>query len=344
MLVWVPCLLLFVLAPLDIYYIRRSKYANIPWGFINIVRLVIPSVLICLCIVDLSMAASYRNEYNLQNVYMVSPAVKIVTFVSFSRCENEKWFRLCENCRFQLLAICLAYLHKTNGIVSSGSLFLFWLTLVVCAIPQYRSEIVQFQQRNPTFGTNWHNNHLKWVKTLSLILFVWLGSEKISWNDYQFLSYMFYFPLVTIQLLVNCFSDKKPLKSAYAEQRKPNPEIEASFLRKLFFIWFDSFAWMGYRTPLTTDHMWDIRPEDTTRQLVPGFEKHWQESVESGKRKERTKAKRNKDDPSNKTTNVGPLHFYTKYFFNVQNSKRDRFSPPCSKHLDEPSILLEFLS
>ncbi|XP_037048609.1 multidrug resistance-associated protein 1-like [Bradysia coprophila] len=268
-LVWAPCLLLFVLAPLDIYYIRCSKYGNIPWGFINIARLVIPSLLICLCIVDLSIAAAYRSEYSLQNVYMVSPAVKIVTF---------------------LLAIYLAYLHKANGIVSSGSLFLFWLTLVVCAIPQYRSEIVQFQQRTPTFG-----------------------SEKISWHDYQFLSYMFYFPLVTVQLLVNCFSDKKPSKSAYAEQRQPNPEIEASFLRKLFFIWFDSFAWMGYRTPLTTDHMWDIRPEDTTRELVPGFEKHWQESVESGKRKAHSKAKPSKDDSNNKTTNgsILPAMFKT---------------------------------
>lgn len=116
---------------------------------------------------------------------------------------------------------------------------------------------------------------------------------------------MFYFPLVTLQLLVNGFSDKKPLKSAYAEQKQPNPEIEASFLRKLFFIWFDSFAWMGYRTPLTTDHMWSIRPEDTSRELVPSFENYWQESVESGKRKARSNAKTKNNDPINERTKVG---------------------------------------
>ncbi len=115
---------------------------------------------------------------------------------------------------------------------------------------------------------------------------------------------MLYFPLVTLQFLVNCFSDKKPLKSKYAEQKQPNPEIGASFLRKLFFQWFDSFAWMGYRTPLTTDHMFDIRPEDTTAELVPDFEKYWQESVENGKRKARNKSKSDKDDAVNSSTNV----------------------------------------
>lgn len=121
---------------------------------------------------------------------------------------------------------------------------------------------------------------------------------------------MLYFPLVTLQLLVNCFSDKKPLKSKYAEQKQPNPEIDASFLKKLFFLWFDSFAWMGYRTPLTTEHMWDIRPEDTSRQLVPEFDKHWLDSVEKGKRKTRSKSKSTKDDAINTSTNVCHCHTF----------------------------------
>lgn len=121
---------------------------------------------------------------------------------------------------------------------------------------------------------------------------------------------MLYFPLVTLQLLVNCVSDQKPLESKYAEQKKPNPEIAASFVRKLFFLWFDSFAWMGYRKPLTTDDMWNIRPEDTSRELVPEFEKHWQASVEKGKQKARDKAKTNTDDAVNHSTNVGHSGYY----------------------------------
>lgn len=115
---------------------------------------------------------------------------------------------------------------------------------------------------------------------------------------------MLYFPLVTLQLLVNCLSDKKPLKSKYKEQKKPNPEIKASFLRKLFFLWFDSFAWMGYRKPLTTDDMWDIRPEDTTFELISEFDKHWLESVEKGKQKASNTSKANTDDTTKKLTNV----------------------------------------
>lgn len=83
-LVWIPCAILFVFIPLDIYYIKSSKYANIPWGFVNIARLTFPMLLICLCIADLSMAGSLRDEFNLHNVYIVTPVVKLITFVSCS--------------------------------------------------------------------------------------------------------------------------------------------------------------------------------------------------------------------------------------------------------------------
>lgn len=115
---------------------------------------------------------------------------------------------------------------------------------------------------------------------------------------------MLYFPLITLQLFVNCLSDKKPMQSRYKEQKKPNPEIQASFIRKLFFLWFDSFTWMGYRKPLTTDDMWDIRPEDTSRELIPEFDKYWLESVEKGKQRARNISKSNKDDSNSKSTNV----------------------------------------
>lgn len=60
----------------------------------------------------------------------------------------------------KLLAISLTYLHKRSGIVSSGLMFHFWFVLLVFAIPQYRSEIVHFQQRNHTFGKENHNHEI----------------------------------------------------------------------------------------------------------------------------------------------------------------------------------------
>lgn len=134
------------------------------------------------------------------------------------------------------------------------------------------------------------------------------------------------------------------MKSKYGEQKQPNPEIGASFLKKLFFLWFDSFAWMGYRTPLTTDNMWDIRPEDTSREMVPEFDKHWLESVEKGKRKARNKSKTIKDDPMNNSTNVCHYKTVTKrdnelIFFIIL---RGAFYPPCLKRSVDRFILLEF--
>lgn len=69
------------------------------------------------------------------------------------------------------------------------------------------------------------------------------GTDEIAWVDYQFLSYMIYFPLIVIQLVSQLFADKQPTEMKYEEfsvkTENPNPEIESSFFIKLLFIWFE---------------------------------------------------------------------------------------------------------
>lgn len=162
-------------------------------------------------------------------------------------------------------------------------MFLFWFALVIFAIPQYRTEIVRYMERSDreelTFGT-----------------------DNLVWADYQFLSYMIYFPLIVAQLLSELFADKLPeLKyeefSVKTENPNPNPEIKASFIRKLLFIWFEPMTWRGFRKPLETQDMWDIRPDDTSRAMVPDFDKYWLESVAKGERqRQKEKLKKNSKD------------------------------------------------
>lgn len=172
-------------------------------------------------------------------------------------------------------------MHRKRGISSSGLVFLFWFILMVLAIPQFRDEIRQFERKpDNTIG----------------------GSENIDWADYQFISYMIYFPLLVIQLLAHCFADKEPINSKYDHIPKVNPSEEkrSSFLRKVLFLWFDSMTWRGFRKPLEAEDMWDINPEDNSSEMVPIFDKYWKANV----------AKNSKSDArkkGNKKLQAGPV-------------------------------------
>lgn len=146
-------------------------------------------------------------------------------------------------------------MHKMKGHMSSGLLFNFWLILVIFAIPQLRWELRNYDSENLN-----------------------------SWTEFQFLNYMIYFPLVSIMLLLNCFADKMPRNSTYAKAANPSPEQSSSYLRQIFFQWFDRVTWIGYKRPLTNDDIFDINPDDTSAELVPPFDKYFAASVEKGRR------------------------------------------------------------
>ena len=56
---------------------------NIPFSFWNITKLLINAALIFLTIVDLFMAIGRQNEVNIFPVDFYTPAIKIVSFVSY---------------------------------------------------------------------------------------------------------------------------------------------------------------------------------------------------------------------------------------------------------------------
>lgn len=57
------------------------------------------------------------------------------------------------------------------------------------------------------------------------------------------------------------------------------PELGASFLSRLFFQYFDKFIYLGYKRPLVTDDLWDMKPEDQSIEVSPLFLKYWNKSV-----------------------------------------------------------------
>lgn len=82
MLVWIPCVFLWLFCGLDFFYIRNSLNRNIPWNILNISKLIITLLLVILTICDLGSAISRQSEIDIYPVDYYTPAIKIGTFVS----------------------------------------------------------------------------------------------------------------------------------------------------------------------------------------------------------------------------------------------------------------------
>ncbi|KAG5671138.1 hypothetical protein PVAND_001351 [Polypedilum vanderplanki] len=240
-LIWVPCAFLFIFSPLDFYRHYNSRYSNIPASFLNITKFCIMGFLILLTIADLTMMVLLRankHEETIFGVQFVSTGLKILTFI---------------------LAVILQQFHLKKGHRSSIFLFIFWLVLTICAIPQLRWEVREF---NVDF-----NNTAR------------------LWASYHCISFIIFFSCASIMTVLCAFSDKEPRVSTYPKYANPSPELSVGSLNQLLYQWFTSTAWKGFKNPLTEEDIYDINPQFATSELTPKFDKYFQESIERNKKK-----------------------------------------------------------
>lgn len=192
-LVWTPCAVLWVFSLLDLFYIKKAMNRNVPWGVLNVSKLILTGALILLTVVDLCMAASHNSSGNIYPVDFYTPVIKIVTFVSIV----DRWegnpsvivYRI-SIFVFKAFAGILLYFNKKNGLRTSGLLFLFWFFLFIFSIPQCRSEVRRHADRVA-------------------------NGEKDSLAEYNYVSFMIFFSLTTLVWLLNWFADKEPLQTKY---------------------------------------------------------------------------------------------------------------------------------
>ncbi|KPI96774.1 Canalicular multispecific organic anion transporter 2 [Papilio xuthus] len=225
-LVWTPCLFLWVAALLEGFYILNSKERNIPWNILNISKLVITCLLIVLKFVDLGVTVhkSSKDE-EVFNADYYSPIIKILTFA---------------------LSATLLYYNRKFGMRASGVLFFFWLLLILAGLPQLRSEVVA---------------HYKLM-----------DDENVQYN---FVSYMIYYPMIILMFILNCFADLPPKDTPYKYEKNQCPEGAAGFPIRLTFSWFDPLAITGFRRSLTESDLWALNPPDSSKEVVPRFDKYW---------------------------------------------------------------------
>ncbi|KAK9886056.1 hypothetical protein WA026_014839 [Henosepilachna vigintioctopunctata] len=139
---------------------------------------------------------------------------------------------------------------RRNGLRVSGLQFLFWLFLILCGAFQLRSEI-----RAILHGDTY----------------------RISHN--AFVIYVLQYTSSVLVFILNCFADNEPALTKYPKLQKPCPKEGSGFLSRLFFSWYDSLAWLGYKKPLVVDDLWDLSHDNSAQEIIPRFSEHWNRTL-----------------------------------------------------------------
>ncbi|KAG0706860.1 Multidrug resistance-associated protein 1 [Chionoecetes opilio] len=137
----------------------------------------------------------------------------------------------------------MVLVEKKRGFQSSGYLFLFWLLAVLCFIPEFVSHI--------------------------------LAGPYQEDEGLRFGTFMVFYPMVVLMLLIHCFGDAPPRYVHYPQGQKTCPEGGASFLSKITFSWIDSLIWRGYKQALEHTDLWDISYENASNTVVSKWNKNW---------------------------------------------------------------------
>uniref|UniRef100_A0A8C2AUR3 Multidrug resistance-associated protein 1 n=1 Tax=Cyprinus carpio TaxID=7962 RepID=A0A8C2AUR3_CYPCA len=121
-LVWIPCLYLWLSAPFYILYLKRNDRGYICMTHLNRAKTVIGFALWLICWADVFYSFWERgHDATIAPVYLVSPTMLGVTMVR--------------------TVSCFLY-ERMKGVQSSGVMLNFWLVALVCATVTFRSKIL----------------------------------------------------------------------------------------------------------------------------------------------------------------------------------------------------------
>jgi len=116
LLLWLPCGLLWLLAPLQGYRLMRSKARHIPHSLLNVVKTVLAIGLLILAIADLITFASSAGS----KLDLLDPVLRGITWI---------------------LVAALIEAERTRGVRNSALLWVFWLVYLLCQAPRVYSQV-----------------------------------------------------------------------------------------------------------------------------------------------------------------------------------------------------------
>eukprot|EP00092_Neocalanus_flemingeri_P004166 GFUD01004481.1.p1 GENE.GFUD01004481.1~~GFUD01004481.1.p1 ORF type:complete len:1636 (+),score=378.79 GFUD01004481.1:74-4981(+) len=147
LLVWVPCGFLWLLTPLLIYRLYRSKSLYIPHTLLNIVRTVLGTGLGIFAGADLIYFSS-KNSASTPD--LLDPVIRGLTW---------------------LLVVGLVQLGRVRGARNSAVLWIFWFLYILCSIPRLYSQVRrELDPDSPSDLTEVVSNTL----TLTIVVVQWI--------------------------------------------------------------------------------------------------------------------------------------------------------------------------
>ncbi|PAV73684.1 hypothetical protein WR25_18845 isoform A [Diploscapter pachys] len=240
-LVWLPCSFNLLVAPILAAQLfhRGCQPHPLPWTN----RLIIKMALSCLLV--------------LVAVLLFSTSIYEALFLSIPHAVDFVY----------PLALCLAMILHTLfifagrhfGRLTSGGLFLSWAIFTLCGMPELH------------YWMN-ANTHGKPLETLRQCLYlIWWWS-------------------CLAESILHCFADSpSPYKqlsddddyvsACERESDLESPETTSSFLNRLTMWWFNTICIKGIRKPLEVNDLYELNTKDTSRYLVPKWEKLWDECM-----------------------------------------------------------------
>ncbi|XP_034564588.1 canalicular multispecific organic anion transporter 2 isoform X1 [Notolabrus celidotus] len=125
---WLPCIYLWAVSPIYIFYLKRNNRGYIMMSIMNRFKTVFGLLLWIVCWTDLFYTFhELRQGHSQPPIYFITPLVLGMTM---------------------LLATFLIQFERLRGVQSSGVLFIFWFLSVLCAIVPFRSKILQASSLN----------------------------------------------------------------------------------------------------------------------------------------------------------------------------------------------------
>ncbi|XP_077093647.1 ATP-binding cassette sub-family C member 2-like [Siphateles boraxobius] len=224
-LVWFPVLFLWLCAPWHFTSFCK-KSAKAPASRLYICKQIVCGLLFLTAVAELALTLGEdygpSSEYTLQK----HPAVLYIKPVLFA----VSWI---------VVMLCQESMRRRVKSVDSGSLFLFWILQVLCAVFQFQTLLREA-----------------------------LAQDEVPDVPHFSLFYISY-GLQLIALVLSAIADLSPEVKKLSQT---NPEAKATFLSRITFNWFNSMVIKGYKRPLVQEDMWDLKEEESTHSICQQFE------------------------------------------------------------------------
>lgn len=144
-LIWIPCLVLWCLTPIEILRVYTAERRYIPVTLLNLFKTFLATVLCLLSVAEL-IEALIRTETTANLVEYVTPIIKSLTYV---------------------LVFGIYVFHRNKGIHTSGLILLFWLLNSIATIINIRSILRStLLDHNSSTIADWHLSELNFTLRL----------------------------------------------------------------------------------------------------------------------------------------------------------------------------------